>query len=52
MKTQETISVRLYKADQQYLMRLMKKRGYNSVATTLNKLVKKCREIGIDKELE
>lgn len=39
MKTQETISTRILQKDQEYLMKLKKRNGYNSVATTLNKVL-------------
>jgi len=52
MKIQETISMRTNKKDQEYLKRLTKRNGYNSLATTLSRVLTVFKENRFEGELK
>jgi len=51
-KVEETISMRTYPSDKKFLMKMRKKKGYNSLATTLNKILKIVKDNKLETELQ
>ena len=51
-KGDETISMRTYPSDKKFLMRMRSRYGYNSLATTLNKILKIVKDNKMENELQ